>query len=283
MKSNLNLNLNPIELESYKRLQPLNYLKSQLESNKRSDLIRSIRETREIKINTNSISTAHGSCLVSIGNTSVLCGIRFEVSEPNFTNPNEGFIITNIEIGSICSSKIKSNQSQDQSQIISNQLKNIIKSSEMISLSSLVIQPERLVWTIYLDLICLSNDGNILDASIISINQALQTARQPQVKFDLDTNQIILLDPNEFKPRLLNLNHSIHPLSFSIFEKKFVLVDPSLFEEDHSNGSITIIIDSNEKLRYVSILGDIQDSNLVLNDCIEFSFERFKSNDWKLN
>ncbi|KAH9812288.1 hypothetical protein DFH28DRAFT_1109797 [Melampsora americana] len=47
-------------------------------------------------------------------------------------------------------------------------------------------------------------------------------------------------------------NHLIHPLSCSIFEKKYIHMNPSLFGEDHSKGSIMIIINSNGRLIYVS-------------------------------
>ncbi|EGG11458.1 uncharacterized protein MELLADRAFT_70820 [Melampsora larici-populina 98AG31] len=271
--------LNEFDIENYKRLQPINYLKQMIKENKRSDLIRSsVRQIRLIKINNNSISTSNGSSLVSIGNTSVLCGIRFEVSEPNFMNPNQGYIIPNIEIGSLCSSKFKPNQINEQSQTILTQLKMILKSSEIIEPSSLVIQPEKLVWVIYIDVICLSNDGNVLDASIISITQALQTAKRPQVEFDIETNEVILLDPNFFEPIPIPLNHTIHPFTFSIFEKREWLVDPTLFEEDHSKGSVTVVLDSKKKLRYLLVSGEVQQGSGVLNDCLQFSFNNLNIN-----
>jgi exosome complex RNA-binding protein Rrp42 (RNase PH superfamily) len=39
-----------------------------------------------------SISTANGSALVRMGETTIVCGIKAEIAEPNMATPNEGFI-----------------------------------------------------------------------------------------------------------------------------------------------------------------------------------------------
>lgn len=41
-----------------------------------------------------SISTASGSALVRLGNTTVVCGVKAEICEPNLDNPDNGFIGT---------------------------------------------------------------------------------------------------------------------------------------------------------------------------------------------
>ncbi|KAH9809488.1 hypothetical protein DFH28DRAFT_933856 [Melampsora americana] len=56
----------------------------------------------------------------------------------------------------------------------------------------------------------------------------------------------------------------IHPLSFSIFERKYIQINPSLFGEHHLKGLIMIIINSNGRLRYVSFSGEIQYPNTSL-------------------
>jgi exosome complex RNA-binding protein Rrp42 (RNase PH superfamily) len=42
--------------------------------------------------NTDLISSAHASTIVSIGNTSVLCAIKFETAQPESARPNQGFL-----------------------------------------------------------------------------------------------------------------------------------------------------------------------------------------------
>ena len=39
-----------------------------------------------------SISTANGSSLVRMGETTMVCGIKAEVAEPNIATPEHGFV-----------------------------------------------------------------------------------------------------------------------------------------------------------------------------------------------
>lgn len=43
-------------------------------------------------IMTGSVSSADGSALVKFGETTVLCGIRAEIAEPDILAPNSGFL-----------------------------------------------------------------------------------------------------------------------------------------------------------------------------------------------
>jgi hypothetical protein len=39
-----------------------------------------------------SISTANGSALVRVGETTIVCGIKAEIAEPNIATPEDGFV-----------------------------------------------------------------------------------------------------------------------------------------------------------------------------------------------
>lgn len=39
-----------------------------------------------------SISTAEGSSLARVGDTTVVCGVKAEITEPELSTPNDGFI-----------------------------------------------------------------------------------------------------------------------------------------------------------------------------------------------
>jgi exosome complex RNA-binding protein Rrp42 (RNase PH superfamily) len=39
-----------------------------------------------------SISTANGSALVRLGDTTVVCGVKAEIAEPDIDHPNDGFL-----------------------------------------------------------------------------------------------------------------------------------------------------------------------------------------------
>lgn len=47
---------------------------------------------RSVKINNSAISTANGSALVRWGDTTMVCGVKAEIAEPDWDRPNEGWI-----------------------------------------------------------------------------------------------------------------------------------------------------------------------------------------------
>lgn len=100
----------------FKRLHPAQYLSRFLVQGYRPDG-RETRAWRDVSVNagmsayflhmasyysyftgnlpteiTGSISTADGSALVRMGDTTMVCGIKAEIAEPDMTRPNEGFL-----------------------------------------------------------------------------------------------------------------------------------------------------------------------------------------------
>ena len=49
-----------------------------------------------IEMRIGSISTANGSSLVRMGNTTIVCGVKAEIAEPTLDAPNDGFLGENI-------------------------------------------------------------------------------------------------------------------------------------------------------------------------------------------
>jgi exosome complex component RRP43 len=44
------------------------------------------------------VSTANGSALVRLGDTTIVCGIKAEVAEPDWKTPNHGWIGTLVRL-----------------------------------------------------------------------------------------------------------------------------------------------------------------------------------------
>lgn len=91
----------------FKRLHPVSYLLRFLSSGYRPDgrpIVSSSSSLptasasaaddiwREVSINAGSISTAHGSALVRMGDTTMVCGVKAEIGEPDTETPGEGFV-----------------------------------------------------------------------------------------------------------------------------------------------------------------------------------------------
>jgi len=83
---------------------------------------------------------------VRLGETTVLCGIRAEVAEPDLLAPNSGFLgrllkgvslsirrgadrthisVPNVDLPAMCSSKFRPGPPGDEAQVLSNRIRNI--------------------------------------------------------------------------------------------------------------------------------------------------------------
>lgn len=79
------------DVDTFKALYPKELVHKLFEKNVRSDG-RSFEAFRPVTGSIGSIGSASGSCLIRIGNTTVLCGIKMEVACPDVSEPNHGFI-----------------------------------------------------------------------------------------------------------------------------------------------------------------------------------------------
>jgi hypothetical protein len=75
----------------FQRLHPRSYLERFLAEGFRPDG-RDLEEWRTIEFNVGSISTANGSALVRLGQTTIVCGVKAEISEPDLDCEEEGFL-----------------------------------------------------------------------------------------------------------------------------------------------------------------------------------------------
>ena len=80
-----------LNAQIYQRLHPRAYFERFLAEQVRPDS-REAEEWRDIFVHVGSISTADGSALVRLGETTIVCGVKAEIAEPDLERPTEGFI-----------------------------------------------------------------------------------------------------------------------------------------------------------------------------------------------
>ncbi|XP_025829734.1 exosome complex component RRP43-like [Agrilus planipennis] len=160
--------------KQYKTLHPQKYYRDYLAHNIRPDG-RDLDSFRPAVLSCGSISTANGSAIAKIGQTTVVCGIKAELCQPKADKPEEGFIIPSVELPPLCSSKFKPGPPSVEAQIATRLLADIIENSECINTKKLCITKEKLVWCLYADLICLDHDGALIDACVLALMAALRT------------------------------------------------------------------------------------------------------------
>lgn len=233
--------------EVYKLIHPVKHFNDYISIKTRLDG-RNFDEHRNIKLNVNSIKTADASAVVKCGNTTVVCGIKLELAVPKAEEPDLGFLITNVELPALCSSKYRPGPPSDYAQVINNIVSEIIKNSKCIDLKDLCIVPDKLAWVVYCDMVCIDNDGSLVDACIIALIASFKTLLLPSVHYDTETEEI-KVETNE------RINLKIHGLpvatSFAVYEhfqsQIILLTDPTNYEEEMCGGNGSNLIISYNK------------------------------------
>ncbi len=209
-------------------------IKTYLVEGKRFDG-RKPEEFREIIIETGISNKAEGSARVKIGKTEVIVGIKLDVSEPYPDSPDKGNLMTTAELLPLSSERISSGKPGFDSIEIGRIIDRAIRESKFIDFEKLCIKEGEKVWSVFIDIYSINDDGNMLDAAGIGAIVALNEAKMP--KYDEKEGKII---SGEWTDKKLPLQKNI-PLSITIHKigKKF-LVDPTREEEDTSETRVTI-------------------------------------------
>ncbi|KAF9266804.1 hypothetical protein L218DRAFT_971217 [Marasmius fiardii PR-910] len=242
----------------FQRLRPRVYLERFLAEKFRPDG-RSEDEWRDVDINIGSITTANGSALVRMGGTTIVCGVKAEIAEPELDCPNDGFLVPNIDLPAICSSKFKPGPPSEEAQILSERLNDVLVASNILPLESLCIHPGKSVWVLYVDATCINYDGNAFDAGVLAMVCALRNTILPQATYDEVTDRTTCSPIlSKSKPGVrLKLDDGRLPigLSFGIFGGNHILADPTSFEEPLLDTSISIVLDARGQLSSVNQTG----------------------------
>ncbi|KAL2094262.1 hypothetical protein ACEWY4_008981 [Coilia grayii] len=253
-----------ILFNSFRTADPLEYHKSFLKENCRPDG-RELDEFRTTTLNIGPISTAEGSALVKIGNTAVMCGIKAELTVPPSDTPNKGYIVPNVDMPPLCTSKVRSGPPEEQAQAASQFIADVIESSEIIRKEDLCIQKEKLCWVLYCDIMCLDYDGNLLDTCIVALLAALKNTQLPKVTINKDTDvpEVDLLQKSP-----ININK--HPIgsSFAVFDNTIIIVDPTGDEESLATAVMTLVTDEEGRLCALHKPGGTALSGEKLQHCI---------------
>uniref|UniRef100_A0A3B5PZG1 Ribosomal RNA-processing protein 43 n=1 Tax=Xiphophorus maculatus TaxID=8083 RepID=A0A3B5PZG1_XIPMA len=235
-----------------------NYHRSFLKENCRPDG-RELSEFRTTTLNIGSISTADGSALVKIGNTTIICGIKAELANPTADAPGKGYIVPNVDLPPLCSSRFRPGPPGEQAQAASQFIADVIERCDQH------VTTVCLCWVLYCDIMCLDYDGNILDACIIALLAALKNTQLPEVTVNKETCSP---EVNLEKRQRLRIHKHPASASFCVFDDSILIVDPTAEEESLSTAHLTVVTDEEGRLCSVHKPGGSSLSREKLQDCI---------------
>ncbi len=197
---------------------------------------RKFDEYRKIEIETNVVNKAEGSARVKIGNTQVLTGIKMDVGEPYPDTPDSGVMTTAAELIPLASPDFESGPPQEDAIELARVVDRGVRESKVIELEKLCIEPEEKVWIIFIDIHILDYDGNLFDAASLSAMAALTTAVVPASRFELGEDY-----PLPIKEPPISCT--------SVKFDKYVVIDPTLDEDEIADARLTVATDNNGDIR----------------------------------
>ncbi|KAF7408027.1 hypothetical protein HZH66_002564 [Vespula vulgaris] len=223
----------------YKIIHPVKYLHDHLAQDIRPDG-RQFLSFRPISVNVSSITRADGSAVFKIGNTTVICGIKAELTTPKVETPDCGFIVPNVELSALCSPKFHPGPPTEEAQVITKLIEHIFINSAAVDLKNLCIYKAKLVWVLYCDLLCINYDGAVIDACVGALATAFKCLTLPEITHDPNNGNICV----ERKHRIPFPVKAL-PVSttFAIFDGQLLIADPTDDEESLSLGKLTIVSD----------------------------------------
>ncbi|XP_012285445.1 exosome complex component RRP43, partial [Orussus abietinus] len=193
---------------------------------------------RPASVNVRSITQADGSAIFKIGNSTVVCGIKAELTTPKAETPDRGYVVPNVELPPLCSPKFRPGPPSDQAQIITKLIDSVLVDSSVLDFKDLCICKDKLVWVLYCDLVCIDYDGSITDACIGALVSALKTLTLPEVSYNSETGSTIVHPVNR---KAFPVQKSPVSTTFAIFDDQLLVADPTEEEETLSLGRIIIV------------------------------------------
>ncbi|MDD5331631.1 MAG: exosome complex protein Rrp42 [Candidatus Nanoarchaeia archaeon] len=226
------------------------YIRNLIKNHKRLDN-RKLDEHRPIKIEYGiSSKSAEGSSRVRIGNTEVVCGVKFDVGEPFPDKPDEGTIMVNVELLPLSSPEFESGPPRVDSIELARVVDRGIRESKAIDFKKLCIKAGEKVWLVFIDIYPINDNGNLFDAASLAALAALKDTKYP--KYDEKAEKII------YEERTKNpLQLEKHPLAVTVNKVNGnFLLDPTDEEENVIDSRLTIAILEDNTLSALQKGGD---------------------------
>src|SRR3989344_7262368 len=141
---------------------------------------RKLDEFRELVIESGVSKKAEGSVRVKLGKTEVIAGIKTAIGAPYPDSLDKGNLMVNVELLPLSSRRFELGPPKFDSIELSRVIDRGIRESKIIDFEKLVVEKGEKVWTIFIDICSINDDGNLLDASGIAALSALKIAKLPK-------------------------------------------------------------------------------------------------------
>lgn len=212
------------------------YILSQIKNNKRTD-DRKLDVFRDIVIETGISANAEGSARVTVGKTEILAGIKMDIATPYPDSADKGVLTSSAEFLPLAAPEFEAGRPGDTEVELGRVVDRGIREAGVIDFKKLCLVEGEKVWRVFLDILVINHDGNLIDASGIAAMAAILDAKMPSI----DKNDVI-----DYKNRKEKLPTQTFVLPITVRKSEGkLIVDATADEEDVFTTRITIT--TNEK------------------------------------
>jgi exosome complex component RRP42 len=216
-----------------------NYLKDNLRKEKRIDG-RGLWEYRDFEIEANTIPSAEGSADVSLGDTRIITGLKYDIGEPFPDLPDEGVCTVMAELLPLASPLFERGPPDEQSIELARVVDRGIRHADCVQTKRLCIQEGEAVYILFVDMYVINHGGNMIDCGAVGALTSLISGHVPKGEWTEDGPK--------WSGEYLTGEELVNELPLAITFGKIddmVFIDPSLPEELVCDGRVTFSVTKN--------------------------------------
>jgi exosome complex RNA-binding protein Rrp42 (RNase PH superfamily) len=174
---------------------------------------------------------------------------------------------TSLKLSPVCSPQFSGRGKPSEFAIATAEtVRSAITGSKVFDLDELCIAEGKAVWVLYIDMVCLDFDGNLLDACFLSAIAALRSLRIPQTKIE-DDGEVIVTEQRPYEYEL-KLTHLPVSTTFGVIDGVF-LADPSAEEEALTDSRVSFVFNDADELCQVLKPGGSPLSDADMKACMK--------------
>jgi len=140
---------------------------------------RKAEEYREIVVEDGVSVNSASAVRVKFGKTEVLCGVHLALATPYPDSKDEGTFMTSAELHPMASQQFDIGRPGIEAVELARVIDRGIRESGFIDFKGLCIREGEKVWQVFVDIVAINDDGNLLDVAGLAAIIALGRARMP--------------------------------------------------------------------------------------------------------
>ncbi|MEK6825095.1 MAG: exosome complex protein Rrp42 [Nanoarchaeota archaeon] len=195
---------------------------------------RKLLDLNSVEIEYGVSNKAEGSARVKLGKTEVIAGVKMAISEPYPDSQDKGSLIVSGDLLPLASPRFELGPPGFDGIEIPRLVDRMIRESGMIDFKKLCIKEGEKVWTVFIDVYPINDDGSLLDAAGIAAVAALKNATMPE----LDESGVI--DYGVKTKEKLPISKETLPLSLTFYKLgNSILLHPTREEQEACDTKVT--------------------------------------------